>query len=110
MTDDKKPSGAMPIELVDRSRELLRQSYDALAKENEELKAKTTQMSDVIEEYVKQIISLRESLKLAVECLETAEAEIAVYSVTAYGHYQHDLPSLVMIRKAQATIKAKGGL
>jgi predicted nuclease with TOPRIM domain len=33
-----------------------------LVKENEELKAKATQMSDVIEEYVKQTTSLRESL------------------------------------------------
>jgi len=65
MTDDKKPR-----ELTHESIQWVpKKAYDALAKENEELKVKTTQMSDVIEEYVKQITSLRESLKLAIEAL-----------------------------------------
>ena len=68
------------------------EAYDALAKENEELRTKTTQMSDVIEEYVKQTTSLRESLKLAVEALSVYKDE---YFVAA---------------DALATIKAKGEL
>jgi len=42
-----------------------------------------------------------------VDLLETVEAEIAVYSVTAYGRYQHDLPSLVKIRQAQEKLGVK---
>ena len=40
------------------------------------------------------------NVKQLIETLETASAEISVYSVTAYGHYRHALPSLVEIRQA----------
>jgi len=62
----------MPIELVDRSRELLRQAYDALAKENEELKAKYDGVFNQRMRFAQEITSLRESLKLAVETIEKA--------------------------------------
>jgi hypothetical protein len=41
-----------------------------------------------------------EDVKKVVEALEYAEAALAVYSVTAYGHYKPDLEVLVTVKKA----------
>jgi hypothetical protein len=82
------------------------EAYDALAKENEELRTKTTQMSDVIEEYVKQITSLRESLKLAVEALNEW-----LFWESGQIYLGKKITKLVdQGNEALATIKAKGEL
>jgi len=107
LTDDKKPREFW-IDVANEEHGYYEDEYGLVYSSSQDSCTKMIKPIHVIEHSAYE--SLRESLKLAVECLETAEAEIAVYSVTAYGHYQHDLPSLVMIRKAQATIKAKGEL
>ena len=99
-------------------------AYAALAKENEELRTKTTQMSDVIEEYVKQTTSLRESLKFAVDALEFYGDKLHWKSVTVEdtnrrfcimfidGEYDRDTLHTYcgkMARQSLATIKAKHG-
>ena len=81
MTEDKqgeKPRAfAIPSHSTSSEYQELYQAYAALAKENEELKVKLADFEldckmsdDVIDHTEKEITSLRESLKLAVDALE----------------------------------------
>jgi len=74
-------------------------AYDALAKENEELKANIDHdvCLNIVNDHKAEITSLRESLKLAVDALEKVD-------------FNHEISSYLLIRQALATIKAKGEL
>jgi len=111
--DDKKPNDVIEGCKVDRSRELLHGAYAALVKENERLKLDRdnamaqffglqNKASEGIIALEKEITSLRESLKLAVETLDVIEKAYPLDG-DRMTHQDYAL-------KALATIKAKGEL